>query len=92
MPQVKKLESDGLFIENFEVLTQQAREIPPIRFKNTLAEYLFPDSTFSLTSFYKKNTPEQLEEIGGEITTIRQRQQGLLLGYGQRTRNNLPHP
>ena len=92
MPQVKKLESDGLFIENFEVLTQQAREIPPIRFKNTLAEYLFPDSTFSLTSFYKKNTPEQLEGIGGKSLQFANVSKGYFSDTGKERETIFPIP
>jgi hypothetical protein len=63
---VKKIETKGLTIARFDALTRSDFSIEPLTFKNTVAEYLFSGSTFSLSPIPKKCKPERLEGIEGK--------------------------
>ncbi|PSF35763.1 hypothetical protein C7H19_15160 [Aphanothece hegewaldii CCALA 016] len=58
--QIRRLQSEGLPIAHFDTLTGQSGELTTT-FKNTIAEYLFPNTTFSLGTVYPKTTEEQLK-------------------------------
>ncbi|MGL5878868.1 MAG: hypothetical protein ACRC2V_13975, partial [Xenococcaceae cyanobacterium] len=52
-------------IEHFDTLTKKHLNITET-FKNTIAQYLFPNVKFSLGSVYEQSTKEQLENIEGK--------------------------
>jgi hypothetical protein len=52
----------GIDIQHFDTRTQKKLDIKE-SFKNTVAEYLFPDTTFTLGTVYDKTTPEELRRV-----------------------------
>jgi hypothetical protein len=83
MVQVKKLSSEGLSVQYFDLLTQKNLEIPPIAFKNTVAEYLFPNTAVSLASFYAQTTPEQLQNLVGKTLQFSNTNKGYFTDTGK---------
>jgi hypothetical protein len=66
MAEVRKLETKGLSIRYFDALARENLPTPPLTYKNTVAEYLFAGSTFTLSPIPKKCKPDRLEGIEGK--------------------------
>jgi hypothetical protein len=63
MVKITDYQSQGLTIPSLDILSQSETGLEPLLFKNTIAEYLFPDSKFSIGTLYRSTTSEQLENL-----------------------------